>query len=273
MKIKFILPISLIICLCPLLFLCRSLLTFQPKFLNDSSIKLSNDRTLTTPVAKLLAADTPTLLHATSQIQLLKEKRQRLEQEIDALQQQITELTEQQRILTEEVTPYIETLSTQYLTPLTNLYSALETQVKKYPTLSVAEQGLHVISYAIQAIEEYIKNPNDSAYETSLQTATDLINQELLTSPMNSIIDITVNMAQSGYTQTMILLKVQEAKDVLETFETTYLTTTNEKTSQFKRSKQQQLATESALELKTLQLDELALQLSGILDEIEQVLN
>ena len=82
---------------------------------------------------------------------------------------------------------------------------------------------------------------------------------------------VASEMIQSGYTNTMIRMKLQQSKELLQSFEANYIAVENDETAQFKRSKQQQLATEDALNLKALQLDELALRLSGILDEIEQV--
>ena len=70
----------------------------------------------------------------------------------------------------------------------------------------------------------------------------------------------------------MLRMKLQESKDLLKTFESNYVTVDNDETKQFKKTKQQQLATEDALDLTALQLDEVALRLSGILDEIEQVI-
>ena len=69
----------------------------------------------------------------------------------------------------------------------------------------------------------------------------------------------------------MSRMKLQDSQELLQAFETDYLRVDNEQTEQYKKSRQQQLATEDALDLKALQLDELALRLSGILDEIEQV--
>lgn len=89
---------------------------------------------------------------------------------------------------------------------------------------------------------------------------------------MDSVFNVASELIQSGYSETMLRMKLQESKDLLKTFESNYVTVDNDETKQFKKTKQQQLATEDALDLTALQLDEVALRLSGILDEIEQVI-
>ena len=171
----------------------------------------------------------------------------------------------------EEISPYIESISIQILNPLTKIQQQLEKQLQKKSQDSVIEDVLHVINHVTNAVEQYMTNPNEPTYETSLQTAFRLMDDELAQHDVNSVMSVASEMIQSGYTNTMIRMKLQQSKELLQAFEANYIAVENDETAQFKRSKQQQLATEDALNLKALQLDELALRLSGILDEIEQV--
>lgn len=271
MKIKQIIPLCFIgVSLTPFAFYLTSF-TFKPEFIQDSSIKLDSTRTVSTPLSKLLENDIPTLANATSQFQLLNEQCKELETELQILKEQVNELTIQRDILIEETTPYINSISNKILNPLIKIQHQLEKQLQSTSQATVIESALYMISHATDAIEQYMTNPNEKTYETSLQTALELIESELNKHEVNSIMKVASELIHSGYTNTMIHLKLQQSKELLQAFEAHYIAVENDETAQFKKSKQQQLATEDALDLKSLELDELALRLSGILDEMEQV--
>lgn len=271
MKIKQIIPLCFLGGVFTLFGLYTTRIPFKPELIQESSIRIDSSRTVSTPLSKLLENQTSTLVNATSQFQLLNEQREDLEIEIQALQQQVDELMIQRNILVEEISPYIESISIQILNPLTKIQQQLEKQLQKKSQDSVIEDVLYVISHATNAVEQYMTNPNEPTYETSLQTAFRLMDDELAQHDVNSVMSVASEMIQSGYTNTMIRMKLQQSKELLQAFEANYIAVENDETAQFKRSKQQQLATEDAFNLKALQLDELALRLSGILDEIEQV--
>lgn len=271
MKVKQIIPLCFIGGVFTVFGLYPTVTSLKPEFIQESSIGLDSSRTVSTPLSKLLENETPTFANAASQFQLLNEQREDLEAEIQILQEQIDELMIQRNILVEEISPYIQSISIQILNPLLKIQQQLEKQLQKNSQPSVIEEALQMINYATNAVEQYIINPNEPTYETSLQTAFRIIDDELAEHDVDSVISVTSELIQFGYTNTMIRMKLQQSKELLQAFETNYIAVENDETVQFKRSKQQQLATEDALDLKALQLDELALRLSGILDEIEQV--
>lgn len=273
MKVKQIIPLCIIGGIFTLFGLYTTKISLKPELIQKSSIELDSSRTVSTPLSKLLENETPTLANAASQFQLLNEQREDLEAELQLLQEQIDELMIQRNILTEEISPYIESISIQILNPLIKIQQQLEKQLQKNSQSSVIEMALHVINHATNAVEQYMSNPNEPTYETSLQTAFKLIDNELAEHDVDSVISVASELIQSGYTTTMIRMKLQESKELLQAFEANYIAVQNDETAQFKRSKQQQLATEDALDLKALELDELSLRLSGILDEIEQVIH
>ena len=224
--------------------------------IEDEAIRLDSTRVKTTPIESLFDHETPTMANATSQLQLLTNERLTIEDQLQTLQAQYDQLKEQHDILMNELNPYLTSLSQQILDPLTKLKQQVEKQSKKH---------------ADDSIEQYMTNPNEATYETSLQTAFKLIDQELKEQDTSSVFTLASNVLQSGIDKAILQIRLKTSKRLLETFETNYVTVTNDETKQFKKTKQQQLATEDALNLTALQLDEVALRLSGILDEIEQV--
>ncbi len=202
---------------------------------------------------------------------MLHEERSMLESEIQSLQTNIKELRTQRNILAEETGPYTETLSKQILTPLTNLKEKLSKHMSSQDTSSLYETSLKIMTEAVHTVEQYLHNPNETDYTKVIQTTFKAIDKQLTKHPVNSAFNVATEFLTSGYTKTMILLDLHETQELLQAFEANYIAVENDETSQFKRSKQQQLATEEDLKFKELQLDELALRLSGILDEIEQV--
>lgn len=271
MKIKKIIALCLIGGVFTFFVLYTQAISLEPELIQNSSIELDSSRTISTPISKLLENEAPTLANAASQFQLLNKQRESLEAELQILQEQVDELMIQRNILAEEISPYIESISIQILNPLIKIQQQLETQLQKQSQSSVIETALHVIDHATNVVEQYMLNPNEPTYETSLQTAFKLIDNELAEHDVDSVMSIASELIQSGYTNTMIRMKLQQSKELLQAFEANYIAVENDETAQFKRSKQQQLATEDALDLKELELDELSLRLSGILDEIEQV--
>lgn len=239
--------------------------------IEDEAIRLDSTRVKTTPIESLFDHETPTMANATSQLQLLTNERLTIEDQLQTLQAQYDQLKEQHDILMNELNPYLTSLSQQILDPLTKLKQQVEKQSKKHADDSVFESSLYALSFATDAIEQYMTNPNEATYETSLQTAFKLIDQELKEQDTSSVFTLASNVLQSGIDKAILQIRLKTSKRLLETFETNYVTVSNDETKQFKKTKQQQLATEDALNLTALQLDEVALRLSGILDEIEQV--
>lgn len=272
MKVKKIIPLSFfiggVLTLVGVYFVNTS---SRPELLQDSFISLDESRTLTTPLSVLLKDETPTVANAISQIQLLNDERLTIEKELETVQAQFDQLVTQRNILVEEVSPYIESLSTQILNPLNKIKQQFEQQLQKNPDHSIIELGLNATTKATETVEQYLANPNSLDYESSLQTAFKLIDDELAQHDINSVFHVASEFVQSGYSDTMIRMKLKQSKDLLQAFEANYINVENDETAQFKKSMQQQRATEDALDLTALQLDELALRLSGILDEIEQV--
>ncbi len=272
MNVKQMIPISLVGGLLVVVSgISLSFTQHQPEQIQTSAIKLDLARTTATPVSKLLEADSPTLANATSQLTMLHEERSMLESEIQSLQTNIKELRTQRNILAEETGPYTETLSKQILTPLTNLKEKLSKHMSSQDTSSLYETSLKIMTEAVHTVEQYLHNPNETDYTKVIQTTFKAIDKQLTKHPVNSAFNVATEFLTSGYTKTMILLDLHETQELLQAFEANYIAVENDETSQFKRSKQQQLATEEDLKFKELQLDELALRLSGILDEIEQV--
>jgi len=226
---------------------------------------------MTLPMSTQLQEESPVIANATSQLQLLNEQRTIIEAELQTLSQQYEELKIQHDTLMNETASYTDIISKNILMPLKKIKQQLNQYNNKDQTSNLTSSSLNAILKSIETIEQYLHNPNDSTYEETLQTAHTLINKELIHHNVDNVLNVTSELMQSGLRDTMIRMKLQDSKELLQAFETDYLRVDNEQTEQYKKSRQQQLATEDALDLKALQLDELALRLSGILDEIEQV--
>ena len=243
----------------------------SPILIQNEPIALDTTRTSTTPLEALLNNERPAIANATSQLQLLNDERLTVETELKTLQTQYNELKRQHEILIEEMAPYLHALSNQILNPLKKIKNQIEKQQTKHSDDPILASSVTALSYATDSIEQYMSNPSENSYEASLETAFKLIDDELAKHDVDSVFDVVSELMQSGYSATMLRMKLQKSKHLLNTFESNYVTVDNDETKQFKKTKQQQLATADALDLTALQLDEVALRLSGILDEIEQV--
>ena len=254
-----------------LLTLCMVADSPKLNLIDSSAISLSSERVTELSISTQSQEEAPVIANATSQLQLLNEQRLIIETEINMLSEQYEELTVQHDILMNETTSYNNIISKNILNPLKKIKQQMNQYNSKDQTCDLISSSLNAIVKATQSIEQYLHNPNDPTYEETLQTAHTLIDKELIYHNVDHALNVTSELIQSGLKDTMIRMKLQKSKDLLQAFETDYLNVNNEQTEQYKKSRQQQLATEDALDLKALELDELALRLSGILDEIEQV--
>ncbi|MBQ4163835.1 MAG: hypothetical protein IJD87_02020 [Turicibacter sp.] len=271
MKIKKLIPVCFIGGGFTILTLCIASGSPVLHLIDSSLISLNSNRMMTLPMSTQLQEESPVIANATSQLQLLNEQRSMIVTELQTLSQQYEELKVQHDILMNETTSYTDIISKNILMPLKKIKQQLNQYNNKDQTSNLTSSSLNAILKSIETIEQYLHNPNDSTYEETLQTAHTLINKELIHHNVDNVLNVTSELMQSGLRDTMIRMKLQDSKELLQAFETDYLRVDNEQTEQYKKSRQQQLATEDALDLKALQLDELALRLSGILDEIEQV--
>ena len=254
-----------------LLALCMGADSPKLNLIDSSVIALSSERLTELSTSTQSQEEAPVIANATSQLQLLNEQRLMIVTEIDTLSEQYKELKVQHDILMNETKPYTNTISKNILTPLKKIKQQLNQYKTKDQECDLISSSLNAIMKATETIEQYLHNPNDLTYKETLQTAHTLIDKELTEHNVHNALNVTSELIQSGLKDTMIRLKLQKSKDLLQAFEADYLSVNNEQTEQYKKSRQQQLATEDALDLKALEIDELALRLSGILDEIEQV--
>ena len=210
--------------------------------------------------------DVPTLSNAISQQIILDGQLQTLKTDVQAAQDLLDVLKQQQKILIEESTPFETLLTKKYLTPLNKMKRQLnfKTDAESLELLSRINQSFNIIT-------TFVNNPNLEETESQLTATIDEVNTHLTDHEMNNFFSVISIFFQSGPHQTSINLKYNELKELLSDFKERIENPDSEALSHYKKSKRQQHATEDAIELKSSELDDLLSDLTGILDEIEQV--
>lgn len=208
----------------------------------------------------------PTLSNAVSQQIILDNQLQTLKTDVQAAQDLLDVLKQQQKVLIEEATPFETLLTKKYLTPINKMKRQLnsKTDAKSLELLSTLEQSFNIIT-------TFVNNPNLEETGSQLTTTIDEVNSHLSEHEMNNLFSVISIFFQSGAHQTSITIKYNELKDLLSDFRERIENPNSEALSHYKKSKRQQQATEDAIELKSSELDDLLLELTGLLDEIEQV--
>lgn len=208
----------------------------------------------------------PTLSNAVSQQIILDNQLQTLKTDVQAAQDLLDVLKQQQKVLIEEATPFETLLTKKYLTPINKMKRQLnsKTDAKSLELLSTLEQSFNIIT-------TFVNNPNLEETGSQLTTTIDEVNSHLSEHEMNNLFSVISIFFQSGAHQTSITIKYNELKDLLSDFRERIENPNSEALSHYKKSKRQQQATEDAIELKSSELDDLLLELTRLLDEIEQV--
>lgn len=208
----------------------------------------------------------PALSNAVSQQIILDEQLQMLKADVQAAQDLLDVLKQQQKVLIEEATPFETLLTKKYLTPLNKMKRQLNSKsdAESLELLSPLNQSLNIIT-------TFVNNPNTAETESQLTATIDEVESYLNDHEMNNFFSIISIFFESGPHQTSITLKYNELKELLSDFKVRIENTDSEALSHYKKARRQQQATEDAIELKSSELDDLLLELTGILDEIEQV--
>lgn len=208
----------------------------------------------------------PTLSNAVSQQIILDNQLQTLKTDVQAAQDLLYVLKQQKKVLIEEATPFETLLTKKYLTPLNKMKRQLnsKTDAESLELLSTLNQSFNIIT-------TFVNNPNLEETESQLSATIDVVNTHLIDHEMNNFFSVISIFFQSGPHQTSITLKYNELKELLLDFKERIAHPDSEALSHYKKSKRQQQATEDAMELKSSELDDLLLELTSILDEIEQV--
>lgn len=208
----------------------------------------------------------PALSNAVSQQIILDEQLQMLKADVQAAQDLLDVLKQQQKVLIEEATPFETLLTKKYLTPLNKMKRQLNSKsdAESLELLSPLNQSLNIIT-------TFVNNPNTAETESQLTATIDEVESYLNDHEMNNFFSVISIFFESGPHQTSITLKYNELKELLSDFKVRIENTDSEALSHYKKARRQQQATEDAIELKSSELDDLLLELTGILDEIEQV--
>lgn len=208
----------------------------------------------------------PTLSNAISQQIILDNQLQTLKTDVQAAQDLLDVLKQQQKVLIEEATPFETLLTKKYLNPINKMKRQLnsKTDAKSLELLSTLDQSFNIIT-------TFVNNPNLEDTGSQLTQTIDEVNSHLSEHEMNNLFSVISIFFQSGPHQTSITFKYNELKDLLSDFKKRIENPNSEALSHYKKSKRQQQATEDAIELKSSQLDDLLLNLTRLLDEIEQV--
>ena len=208
----------------------------------------------------------PTLSNAVSQQIILDNQLQTLKTDVQAAQDLLYVLKQQKKVLIEEATPFETLLTKKYLPPLNKMKRQLnsKTDAESLELLSTLNQSFNIIT-------TFVNNPNLEETESQLSATIDVVNTHLIDHEMNNFFSVISIFFQSGPHQTSITLKYNELKELLLDFKERIAHPDSEALSHYKKSKRQQQATEDAMELKSSELDDLLLELTSILDEIEQV--
>ena len=207
----------------------------------------------------------PTLVGATSQQQILQDHLEEVRQEVENAQDELEILKIQKNILIEESSAYTESLEKTYLEPLEtikNEIQSLETENIDLPLLAITN--------CIHAISTFVENPNQSDYDHLLNDTLSQLNEELQVQETSGWIETASRFLKSGMTQTKLSLKLSKVNDLMTQFSQS-IQSNDSNLEAFKKTKRQQKATEDAISTKYVELDELILELSGILSEIEEV--
>ncbi|MDB8551403.1 hypothetical protein [Turicibacter sanguinis] len=207
----------------------------------------------------------PTLAGATSQQQILQDHLEEVRQEVENAQDELEILKIQKNILIEESSAYTESLQKTYLEPLQtikNEIQSLETENIDLPLLAITN--------CIHAISTFVENPNQSDYDHLLNDTLSQLNEELQVQETSGWIETASRFLKSGMTQTKLSLKLSKVNDLMTQFSQS-IQSNDSNLEAFKKTKRQQKATEDAISTKYVELDELILELSGILSEIEEV--
>lgn len=207
----------------------------------------------------------PTLAGATSQQQILQDHLEEVRQEVENAQDELEILKIQKNILIEESSAYTESLEKTYLEPLEtikNEIQSLETENIDLPLLAITN--------CIHAISTFVENPNQSDYDHLLNDTLSQLNEELQVQETSGWIETASRFLKSGMTQTKLNLKLSKVNDLMTQFSQS-IQSNDSNLEAFKKTKRQQKATEDAISTKYVELDELILELSGILSEIEEV--
>ena len=207
----------------------------------------------------------PTLAGATSQQQILQDHLEEVRQEVENAQDELEILKIQKNILIEESSAYTESLEKTYLEPLEtikNEIQSLETENIDLPLLAITN--------CIHAISTFVENPTQSDYDHLLNDTLSQLNEELQVQETSGWIETASRFLKSGMTQTKLSLKLSKVNDLMTQFSQS-IQSNDSNLEAFKKTKRQQKATEDAISTKYVELDELILELSGILSEIEEV--
>lgn len=208
----------------------------------------------------------PTIVGATSQQQILQNQLEEAREKIENTQDQLEILKIQKNILINESSAFSEFLETSYLIPLQTIQSNILALDSEEVNLVIP-----TVDNCLLVIEQYLQNPNQSDYETMLMANLEQLSQFIEGKESPRFLHKVLNFFQSDTTQTKLNIQLIKTKNIMDDFQTQIILKTSSEIEDFKKTKRQQLATENAISTKYIELDELILELSGILDEIEEV--
>lgn len=206
----------------------------------------------------------PTLAGATSQQQILQNQLEEAREKVENTQDEIEILKIQKNILINESSAFTELLETSYLIPLQNLQSnILALDVEELDSV------IPTVNECLSIIEQYIQNPNEADYVTILEGNLKQLSQ-ISEENSDTFLSKLFNFFQSSTTENKLNIQLIKAKEIMSEFQNQIVLKTSSDIQDFKKTKRQQLATEDAISNKYIELDELILELSGILNEIEE---
>lgn len=208
----------------------------------------------------------PTMAGATSQQQILQEHLEEVRQEVENAQDELEILKIQKNILIEESSAFTELLEKTFLEPLETIKTDIESL-----EIEQTDLALLALTTCIDQVTSFIQNPNQPDYEQLLSESFNQLDQGLQGEETSGWFETVSRFFTSGMTQTKLSVQLTKTKEIMTEFTQRIQSNNDPHLEAFKKAKRQQKATEDAISTKYVELDELILELSGILSEIEEV--
>ncbi|HAX71981.1 MAG TPA: hypothetical protein DCY20_00500 [Firmicutes bacterium] len=206
-----------------------------------------------------------------SQSQIIEQDVHAAEFSINQLTAEIKTLSKQQTTLTTECFDYETDLEKNYLNKLIKIRNGIENQKASESQPQIRSNGLKAVNAMIDMMSAYINNPSDSTYISLGEEASRYIQRAFGDVQLSDTIGIVKYLTSAGPDQVNIGLKLKDAQTIATKFLNNYGYDGTEKGEAYKKNKRQQVATQTVMEVKQLELDELSLQLADLLQQLEEV--
>ncbi|MGL4335976.1 MAG: hypothetical protein ACRCST_03705 [Turicibacter sp.] len=210
--------------------------------------------------------------HATSQFKILESDLYDAEFKLEKIKNEIATLGEQKLTLEGETQVYLTDLQNNYLIKLTEIKNSIAKQPLSESHPQIKNNGMIAIDQMIQMIMAFIENPTSETYKTLGESAQLNIKEAFVNVNMDNTFDIVKYLTTAGNGQTTIGLKLKDAKSIATKFLEEYGQDGSPKGEAYKINKRQQEATVNVIEIQNQELDNIALEISGIKNQLSEII-